>query len=677
MKKIAGIITALYLLCMTSVVHAALTTIGTATYKGKNYKLIWDDDNNGNSVIWLDFSNDVLPWQDQMDWAAGLDSDLSYNIDAAYNVTWDDFGPGSLDDPVTYLPEFELTHVGDNRYERSYDNFDMDGAYVITVYAQDTDEPISEPMPVRVLKNVEPGDINGDGDVGIADAILALRILTGMEQSDTVIKEADVNGDDSIGLAEALYIMQHPCGTPVFASTPILLPDLRAKYDSLCGDEVGSHLTIANLSGHSDGKKDLLIQLWCGQSPVGEITSAPTLNGMVIIKQRRDGTFYDATKEMFDTEIIDLGGVAGRYSVVYDLNNDGYDEVVLPITGEDGRAILGDDPSTWNNKQAVFLTSNGGGGYTIEQLGWASYGMRADLVDSPIGSKDIITTVIGYGGKAEAWHLSGNVWSTTNTYDSLSNYMSGLYFSEKSASSGSDTHIVATSTKSLALFKKASSGIWQRKSDWSFPNPVEAPFQAWNGQQGVIQVVNINGADFTFVSFVDYCELQRNPSDNPIAMYLVPASEIVGGYSGEMIIESTPQLQWHMLLMGFSAEDDSLSPVDIPLTNEIYDKPPFKFECTDINNDDYEDMIIPTWGAGAKPIVYLNDHEDGFSSVNENHFPSGSSDFRDSTMTLSDIDGDGIPDLLIRPLNGLLDQTGKVQYEVYRGNRFMNSTDTE
>jgi len=31
---------------------ATLTTIGTVTYGGMNYNLIWDDDNNGNSVIW-------------------------------------------------------------------------------------------------------------------------------------------------------------------------------------------------------------------------------------------------------------------------------------------------------------------------------------------------------------------------------------------------------------------------------------------------------------------------------------------------------------------------------------------------------------------------------------------------------------------------------------------------
>ncbi len=71
--------------------QAGLTTIGTATYGGSDYNLIWDDDNNGNSVVWLDYTNGSTDWQSQKDWALGLDSAItSYNIDPGYAVTWDD-----------------------------------------------------------------------------------------------------------------------------------------------------------------------------------------------------------------------------------------------------------------------------------------------------------------------------------------------------------------------------------------------------------------------------------------------------------------------------------------------------------------------------------------------------------------------------------------------------------
>lgn len=69
--------------------QATLTTIGSATYMGSDYNLIWDDNNNGNSVIWLDYSNAKDIWVNQTSWAASLDTQLTYNIDAVYTVSWD------------------------------------------------------------------------------------------------------------------------------------------------------------------------------------------------------------------------------------------------------------------------------------------------------------------------------------------------------------------------------------------------------------------------------------------------------------------------------------------------------------------------------------------------------------------------------------------------------------
>ena len=90
-KKLIAIafITGLALFGIAGMAQAALVTIGTATYGGSDYNLIWDDDNNGNSVVWLDYSNASTNWSSQNTWAAGLDGNLTYNIDAAYNVSWE------------------------------------------------------------------------------------------------------------------------------------------------------------------------------------------------------------------------------------------------------------------------------------------------------------------------------------------------------------------------------------------------------------------------------------------------------------------------------------------------------------------------------------------------------------------------------------------------------------
>ena len=89
MKVFKGMLTLLVVLLLSSSALASLTVIGTATYAGSNYKLIWDDNNNGNSVIWLDYTNTMATWSTQTAWAAGLHSLLTYHIDAPYSVTWD------------------------------------------------------------------------------------------------------------------------------------------------------------------------------------------------------------------------------------------------------------------------------------------------------------------------------------------------------------------------------------------------------------------------------------------------------------------------------------------------------------------------------------------------------------------------------------------------------------
>lgn len=52
------------------------------------------------------------------------------------------------------------------------------------------------------------GDISGNADVGLEDAILALQIASGITPTQSVDLSADINGDSKIGIAEAIYILQ-------------------------------------------------------------------------------------------------------------------------------------------------------------------------------------------------------------------------------------------------------------------------------------------------------------------------------------------------------------------------------------------------------------------------------------------------------------------------------------
>ncbi|MDM8551056.1 hypothetical protein QUF72_13295, partial [Desulfobacterales bacterium HSG2] len=54
--------------------------------------------------------------------------------------------------------------------------------------------------------DVEKGDVNKSGTVGLDDAIQALKVCT--QSSSAAFKEADVNGDKRIGLEEVIYILR-------------------------------------------------------------------------------------------------------------------------------------------------------------------------------------------------------------------------------------------------------------------------------------------------------------------------------------------------------------------------------------------------------------------------------------------------------------------------------------
>ena len=49
-------------------------------------------------------------------------------------------------------------------------------------------------------------------EMALADVILVLQVLSGIEPAPAVYKEADVDGDNKIGLEEVIYILQKVSG---------------------------------------------------------------------------------------------------------------------------------------------------------------------------------------------------------------------------------------------------------------------------------------------------------------------------------------------------------------------------------------------------------------------------------------------------------------------------------
>ena len=92
MRKAAVFVPVFFLVWVfvISVSHADLVTIGTATYAGSSYNLIYDADAPMGSIVWLDYTNGPSTWFGQINWASELNTAItSYNIYPAYTVTWE------------------------------------------------------------------------------------------------------------------------------------------------------------------------------------------------------------------------------------------------------------------------------------------------------------------------------------------------------------------------------------------------------------------------------------------------------------------------------------------------------------------------------------------------------------------------------------------------------------
>ena len=122
----------------------------------------------------------------------------------------DDFQSPDVAMPIVKLVATQTAR----KFEGIYSDFRISGDYTIRFYAATSNGHVSSSPAVTIKVTGEmnlsaPGDINNDKFVNLADAILGLQIVAGMNISGkTIVREADVNGDQKIGLAEALYALQ-------------------------------------------------------------------------------------------------------------------------------------------------------------------------------------------------------------------------------------------------------------------------------------------------------------------------------------------------------------------------------------------------------------------------------------------------------------------------------------
>ncbi len=455
------------------------------------------------------------------------------------------------------------------------------------------------------------------------------------------------------------------CLLPLLSSIPILLPDLRAKFETLCGQRKSAAIQnglAVNMIGHKDGKKDLLFTLWCGMNSAAGISiTSPTINGTIAFIQNSDGSFRDGTKELFGVEFLDIGGIP-HYAANGDFNNDGYDDVVFSVSREDGRDWSIDH--ALNGVPPAFLTSNASGKYSLEKKGTPEWGYGAIRIDNEFGGQDVLVAgeIYDVWRFTDSWKVVANyAWATPRTY----------FFRRSAVGEASRIAVVGeNSGKQLTLYTRENRGTWNTTSNFSLAtsNPPVATWIAWNGQVGQQTITKIDDKDYTSIYFESVCELRPTKSAPLIAVSAFAGYQITGGYTGQVLIEGK-EMTSTTKLMAFSIAQGKLERLPLVVRNEKQENIALYgigMKCGDFNGDGFDDILMIT--AGQKPIIYLNDGTGSFDRVDASHFPS-TTNLGAVVNFYDDIDGDGIPDLLLFSAAGVADAPREVQFPLYRGLR--------
>ena len=464
----------------------------------------------------------------------------------------------------------------------------------------------------------------------------------------------------------------------LLASTPILLPDLRPTYLAICGPGRENGMVLHKpiiLDLNKDGRKDILLTMWCDQPVYGVVDTGPVPSRILAFLQQADGTFINGTKDIFGSDTVSMSG-ASIHAVAYDFNGDGYDDVVIANNKEDGRLL----PDNTNNVQNSYMMSSGNGTYTVGQFGTYQWGYDMFLMDNNFGKKDIVATPIGYGTGSDAWRYDGRWtrlpsdygWAKPNT----------VIFKRRAADQGSQiaiTDIGIANTLGFALYTRTNTTEWSRVSELILGTYSQVPYTSWNTSTGLIPLITVDGQDYVMPYIEQGCELKIKPNDESVAVMQFGAYKLpTKVWDGKPLVEGQ-NMTWQSQIIGLSVVNGTLTRLNISVKNEITQFTSLHMSCADVNADGYDDIIVEQRAAGGtnvSPFIYINDKNGGFALVDTSIFPSASPLNNDTSNMCVDMDGDGISDLMYWAVDGVQNNSNApIQIQLFKGLRNITASD--
>jgi hypothetical protein len=435
-----------------------------------------------------------------------------------------------------------------------------------------------------------------------------------------------------------------------------------------------SSITTVAADINGDNLKDLVMHLWTNAyNTHSETGSLPSPNKLLIYVQNRDGTFSDRTSQILPNSNYDLGG-ASRKVKVSDLNNDGRPDFFYAINQEDGR-LLPDAHAA--NAQLAALVSTGST-YKIIKFGKSSWhhsvGFGVDLSGKQFVSGNGYTNTY-HNTHAFIFDSNGNVTKSAYALPDIS-ATSFQFLKTRDSISYTDLLIQPKDSEEDYLSVRAS--ILNASYVWTSIKPLTLAEKAgtvfaigYDGaSQGVSPVFRAGNKILAFAGLSEMCKIRIHPSQNQVAIVKMSGA-VVPNFQPGMTVRQN-DLQPISILRGVTVDNSGLIDFGLHITGEVTDNVNSNFfDCNDINNDGYDDIVVYPYNENGLPYVYINTKDGRFSAVDSKKFPSPSLNWGNTASSIyTDFDNDGIADLMIFPANGI-NGGGNVAYKFYKGTRII------